>query len=204
MARPASDIPQRILQAARQRFVQQGVDGASLRQIARDAETNIGMIYYYYKSKDELFLAAIEDTYAALVRDIAIALSPDATVEQRMRNLYARLAKLSDDEHEVLILILREGLSSSQRMTRIAERFRTGHLPLVVGLVQDGMRDGSLRNDVHPLALMAATFVLGLMPQIAHRQVSASELPIAKMLPSPQQAADALLDVVLHGVRRPT
>jgi AcrR family transcriptional regulator len=44
MARPASDIQKRIFVAARARFLSEGVDGASLRQIAKDAGTNIGMV----------------------------------------------------------------------------------------------------------------------------------------------------------------
>ena len=46
MARPRGDIAPRILHAARKRFLVEGVDGASLRAIARDARTNKGMIYY--------------------------------------------------------------------------------------------------------------------------------------------------------------
>jgi AcrR family transcriptional regulator len=45
MARPASDIAPRIVHAARERFLFEGVDGASLRNIAKDAGTNIGMVY---------------------------------------------------------------------------------------------------------------------------------------------------------------
>jgi TetR/AcrR family transcriptional regulator, transcriptional repressor for nem operon len=62
MARPASDIGPRIVHAARARFLQEGVDGAALRQIARDAGTNIGMVYYYFKTKDDL-LAAVLASY---------------------------------------------------------------------------------------------------------------------------------------------
>ena len=45
MARPRSDIEPRIVHAARRRFLKEGVDGASLRTIAKDAGTSIGMVY---------------------------------------------------------------------------------------------------------------------------------------------------------------
>ena len=38
MARPRSDIQPRIVEAARYRFLRAGVDGASLREIAKDAK----------------------------------------------------------------------------------------------------------------------------------------------------------------------
>jgi AcrR family transcriptional regulator len=44
MARPRSDIRPRLLASARARFLREGVDGASLRSIAKDAATNIGMV----------------------------------------------------------------------------------------------------------------------------------------------------------------
>ena len=63
--------------AARERFLTEGVDGASLREIARDAGTSIGMVYYYFPTKDELFLAVVEEVYAKLLADLASALAPE-------------------------------------------------------------------------------------------------------------------------------
>src|SRR6188472_3740663 len=106
MHRPPSDIAARIVEAARDRFLLQGVDGASLRSIAADAGTNIGMVYYYFKTKDELFLAVIEDVYVQLLADIGSALAPDVPEEQRVLRLYQRFAAMSDAEFKVVRLIL--------------------------------------------------------------------------------------------------
>ena len=43
MARPQSGLDRRIVEKARARFLLEGVDGASLRQIAKDAETAAAM-----------------------------------------------------------------------------------------------------------------------------------------------------------------
>ena len=47
MARPRGDISERLIKAAREAFLTQGVDGASLREIAAEAGTSLGMITYY-------------------------------------------------------------------------------------------------------------------------------------------------------------
>ena len=88
MPRPQSDIDARIVEAARSRFLLEGVDGASLRSIARDAGTSIGMVYYYFKTKDELFLAVIETAYRGLLVDFSAALASDVTAEQRLARLF--------------------------------------------------------------------------------------------------------------------
>jgi AcrR family transcriptional regulator len=203
MARPQSDVSERIVRAARERFLQQGVDGASLRQIASDAGTNIGMVYYYFKTKDDLFLAVVEEVYARFVTDITAVLDPSRSVHERIEQLYARVAAMSEDELHMLQLVFREALVSSERLQRVALRFQKGHFPLLARVVRDGMQDGSLRNDVHPIALMAGTFMLGLIPQLAHRRITASGLPFASALPDTQATARAMLEVALHGVAGP-
>ena len=75
MARPRGNIDQRIVRAARVLFLRDGVDGASLRDIARRARTSIGMIYYYFPIKDDLFLAVVEEVYAKLLGDLGVALA---------------------------------------------------------------------------------------------------------------------------------
>ena len=45
---------QRILDAARAEFAEKGFDGARVDGIAKRAEVNKALIYYYFKSKDEL------------------------------------------------------------------------------------------------------------------------------------------------------
>ena len=71
MARPRGDISERLIKAAREAFLTQGVDGASLREIAAEAGTSLGMITYYFPTKDDLFLAVLEQVYPKLLADLA-------------------------------------------------------------------------------------------------------------------------------------
>src|SRR6185436_7484979 len=119
MARPRSDIRIRIQHAARKRFLAEGVDGASLRRIAKDARTSIGMIYYYYPTKDDLFLAVVEEVYSVVLADLLSALDPALPVEERIRRLYRRIGAVTSDEVLVIRLVLREALVSSKRLDRI-------------------------------------------------------------------------------------
>src|SRR6186713_3001728 len=119
MARPRSDIEPRIVAAARTRFLESGVDGASLRGIAADAGTSIGMVYYYFPTKDDLFFAVVEELYQKLLKDIEQAVLPDVAVEQRLERLFARVAQLTEDELLVIRLVFREALTSSARFGRL-------------------------------------------------------------------------------------
>ncbi len=189
------------MQAARERFFHDGVDGASLRGIAQDAGTSIGMIYYYFPTKDDLFLGVVEDVYAGLLADLSVALSADAPVEQRIRSLYARAGAMSDVELTIIGIIVREALVSSSRLERLMERFARGHLPLLVQTIQQGMSEGVL-DDRHPVPLvLAAIGVLGIFPQVVRRLVATTSPVVFAMLPSPDEMAPMLSDIVLNGIR---
>ncbi len=52
-----------ILRAATRVFARYGYDGATLEKISRAARSVDRMVYYYFGSKEGLFMAVIEDTY---------------------------------------------------------------------------------------------------------------------------------------------
>jgi AcrR family transcriptional regulator len=198
MARPRGEIRTRVLHAARERFLNEGVDGASLRRIATEAGTNIGMIYYYFPTKDDLFLAIVEEVYQGVLADLLVALEPSQPVPERIRRMYERVARFSDEERMVVRLVLREALISSSRLDRIVERFRNGHLPLIFRLVQDGLADGTFDASVPPLFLIISMMAIGGPGQLILRAME-SRSPF----PQPRDGvriSDRMLRLLLRGV----
>jgi AcrR family transcriptional regulator len=200
MARPRSDIQPRLLHAARARFLREGVDGASLRAIAQDAGTNIGMVYYYFPSKDDLFLAVVEEVYVPLLDSLERVLAPALPVAARIAGLYRRLGELSDDERTTVRLVIREALSSPARLDKLLQRFLRGHVPLLVALVQDGMATGSFDRRLHPAVVLAVMMVIGGPAQQILQQVGARlPLPVGPV-PAGAALTAALVDTLMRGV----
>lgn len=197
MPRPRTDIRPRILAAARARFLADGVDGASLRAIARAAGSNLGMLYYYFPSKDDLFFAVVEEVYGRLLADLTAAVGRGG-FQERIGRLYARVGAMSDHELEVVKLVMSEVIGGSPRLARLIERFQRGHLPLVMGALADGMREGAVRRDLPPGLLLVLTFAIGALPQIIRR--SAGDLPPFRALPEPPELARMLVDVLVRAV----
>lgn len=200
MARPRSDIKDRVIAAARERFLLQGVDGASLREIAAAARTGIGMVYYYFPTKDDLFLAVVEESYRGLERDVSEALrrrTPDEPFQQRIERLYARVWSLSDEEFTTVRLVLREALISSERVQQLGQRFLRGHIPHLMAALADGVEEGSLREELPPLARLISTVALGMLPAMA-RRVAGSAFAVES--PAPDVAARLFGDLLLHGL----
>lgn len=200
MGRARSNIGPRIVEAARGRFLREGVDGASLRAIAADARTSIGMVYYYFRSKDDLFFAVVEDAYTGLLEGFAQAFAPDTDVPARLRRLYHRIGAMSEREQLTARLILREMLVSSKRLRRLVERFQRGHFPLALGAIAEGVKDGVVRRDLHPSLMMLVMFAVGAVPQFVVKQIGPQ---LAPDLPHGDALGDALVDVLFRGIGAP-
>jgi AcrR family transcriptional regulator len=191
MARPRTDIQPRLVRAARARFLAEGVDGASLRTIAADAGTNIGMVFYYFPTKDDLFLAVVEEVYSGLLDDLAKALSGEAPLRTRLERVFVRLGMASDDELAVVRLVVREVLLSSERFARVFARMQRGHLALFVMTLAEGVQSGVLDGEVPP-------FALGAMPQLIRR--AAGDRPPFAALPGPEKLAEASMELLLRAI----
>ncbi|MHB8417741.1 MAG: TetR/AcrR family transcriptional regulator [Myxococcales bacterium] len=195
MARPRSeDLVPRIVRAARARFLAEGVDGASLRKIASAARTSVGMVFYYFPAKDDLFLASIEEVYAGVASDLTLALSGPEPLRERLERSFVRLGTLTGDELAVLRLMIREALLSSKRLRRVLARAQRGHLEALVAALAEGQARGELDPRLPLPLVVAVTIGLGGFPQLIRRTLGEA-LPELWTIGAPAlaRAATALL-----------
>ena len=199
MARPATDLRQRILTAARQAFAARGVDATPLRAIAKTAGTTIGMVYYYYPSKDDLYFAVVEEVYARVLQQFAAVMTPAGegptpSFRDRLRTLMRHLAELSAEDRQVVAIVLREVTVSTARRQRLQERFSRGHIPLVMSAVLRAQAAGELRADLHPAMLVFATAALSAMSTLL---LEHAPLP---GLPRGEARIEATLELLFSGL----
>lgn len=53
----------KIIEVASPLFFKNGFDGTSVRSIMREVDGEIGLFYYYYKSKDDLFSDVLDNFF---------------------------------------------------------------------------------------------------------------------------------------------
>lgn len=66
---------ERILTSAKEKFLKQGFQHTSLRSIVEGAGVTTGAMYGYYRSKEALFNALVEETYQYLIAQFQEALT---------------------------------------------------------------------------------------------------------------------------------
>lgn len=69
------EIRQRIIEVAKQEFLENGFEKASIRTITAKAKTSKSNIYNYFKDKDHLFYSILEPTLAKIQQGLEMAKS---------------------------------------------------------------------------------------------------------------------------------
>ncbi|MBS2024240.1 MAG: TetR/AcrR family transcriptional regulator [Deltaproteobacteria bacterium] len=203
MARPKSNIRERLLAAARKRFLMHGVDGASLRDIGKDARTSAAMVTYWFRTKDELFLAVVEETYVHIMAGIRAAMEQEPVpvgYTQSVERLIRAVHGITDVQFQVMRIILREAMISSKRLAVLFKRFsgEDGHVALMWRIVGQGVVSGELRDDVPPMILVASTMALLVAPLMARKLIFEQLTDLEA--PGPAEVAGWITKVLTQGV----
>ena len=87
----AGAVEERILGAARKVFLERGVEGASIEEIAEAARSGKPTIYARFHGKEALFTAVVTQSVAANIARIQASTPTGATIEERLENLGAAI-----------------------------------------------------------------------------------------------------------------
>ncbi len=72
-----------LMKSAAKVFARRGLQNASIDEVAEDAGFTKGAFYANFKSKEELFLAMLDERFAARLKELDSALATDAAPEEQ-------------------------------------------------------------------------------------------------------------------------
>jgi AcrR family transcriptional regulator len=90
MAEESQDTEAKIKEAARKVFLEQGYEGAKIRQIAEEAGVNLALVKYYFRSKDQLFKSIYLETFREFLGRIVVMLNEETPLEVKIWKIVDR------------------------------------------------------------------------------------------------------------------
>ena len=154
-ARDAERSRQDILAAALSEFAEHGLGGARMDRISERAGLNKRLIYYYFESKEGLFLAVLERAYEGIRgEEQQLNLTQTEPIEA-IRRLIAFTWNYYIAHPEFLSLLNSENLHRARHLKQ-SSKVKTLHSPLVrtlADVLERGVKQGLFRAGVDPVQL---------------------------------------------------
>ncbi|MCA9511722.1 MAG: TetR/AcrR family transcriptional regulator [Myxococcota bacterium] len=114
---------ERIVEAALAAFAENGFLGASTRDIALRAGANQGLITYHFRTKDELWRAAVDRVFARLRAHLGaqLAASPTSDPREAARAAVRAYVEFAAACPELFRLLVDEGKNDDERMAWLVD-----------------------------------------------------------------------------------
>jgi TetR/AcrR family transcriptional regulator len=152
-ARDPKRTRQKILNTAADEFAKKGFDGARVDEIVRRCKISKNLVYHYFDSKEALFIAVLEDAYAALRnRQEAIQLQDCDPVEGIRRLVHETFSHWSASK-TFIGLLNSENFYDARHIKK--SQFIRGAYPALVDsirtILERGEEQGLFRSGVDPV-----------------------------------------------------
>jgi TetR/AcrR family transcriptional regulator len=194
-----------ILQAAVREFSREGVAGARTDAIARAAGVNKALLYYYFKDKETLYAAVLDQVFEGLSQCIQKALSSDLPPREKLlayagahfdyiasHPLYPRITQGE---------MMRAARGASPQLKRIAKQYFVPLFRKVAAVIEEGQATGDFRpvDPLHFVPSMIAIIVFHFTNAPVLRMVGNVD-PYAPQLVAGRRAA--VMDFISAGLFR--
>lgn len=155
ISRDPERTKQRILTVASDEFANKGYDGARVDEIVRRSKVSKNLIYYYFGSKEALFIAVLEAAYSTLRKQQdALGLNVIPPVDA-IRKLVADLFNYWRNSRAFIGFLTSENFHKAKHIKKSKFAPNAYHklIESLSGVLKTGAEQGVFRSGVDPIDL---------------------------------------------------
>jgi len=194
-----------ILQVAEAEFGEKGLAGARIDEIAAATRTSKRMIYYYFGSKEGLYLAVLEESYRR-VREVEGELHlEDLEPEDALRRLVAFTFDHHLHHESYIRIVMSENIHRGQYIAQ-SRRIQDLNVPAIDAvrkLYERGVKSGVFRKGLDPVDIHASISALSFF-NVSNRHTFGQIFKLDMQSPAyVAQRRENVVEMVVRFVRRP-
>lgn len=193
-----------ILRVAEAEFGEKGLAGARIDEIAEATQTSKRMIYYYFGSKEGLYLAVLEAAYRR-VRDVETELNlHDLDPEAALRRLVAFTFDHHLHHESYIRLVMSENIHRAHYLAQ-SQRIQELNVPAIAAirdLYERGVRSGQFRKGLDPVDIHASISALSFF-NVSNRHTFGRIFKLDMQSPAYiAQRRESVVEMVVRFVRK--
>lgn len=136
-----------IIVVAGELFREKGYDATTLADIAERVGVLKGSLYHHISSKEELLVEVASGPISVMLAELEEIVAAAETSDGKMlRIISMHIKHLHDDYPEIFVYLQERFGSDNSEIVKMSRRYQE----LIVGLIADGIEDGTFRDDIDP------------------------------------------------------
>lgn len=193
-----------ILEVATAEFAAKGLAGARIDEIAAATRTSKRMIYYYFESKEKLYVRALEEAYRRVRRIEADLHLENLPPEQALRTLVGFTCDYHRANPDFIRLVMTENIHDGQFLaeSRTIQELNVPAINAVEAVYRRGVAEGVFRPDIDPVDLHMSISALAFF-NVSNR--ATFSLIFKRDLDTPAAIAarrESIIEMIVRYVRR--
>jgi TetR/AcrR family fatty acid metabolism transcriptional regulator len=143
-----ADRRRQILDAAVKVFARKGFHAARVGDIADEAGVAYGLVYHYFKSKDELLETIFRDTWTQMLARVREVEGSGVPAREQVRQVTALLLRTWRRDPDLVRVLVRE-VTRSPHVQREIEEI-THAMEALEGIIRRGQESGEFSSEIDP------------------------------------------------------
>lgn len=162
-----------IIQIAKQIILEEGLDKLSIRKIAVKLNQTPGIVYHYFKSKDEILLAIVDQGYGEILQTIASYMRIENPEQRLHDSLYAYM-NLMIEKNQLFMIMMQSNIEEIQNRVNVlnCDASKRKSISMLSSTIEIGIAEGVFQcKDAQLRARTIWASVYGLITRIVTENI---------------------------------
>jgi TetR/AcrR family transcriptional regulator len=143
------DKKNRVLASAKSAFAAKGFTGTNVNAIAEDAGISVGSLYKYFRTKEDLFLALIEDAHSLLETTLDLIFAREKTFFGRVESILRAAVDTTKADPELIRIYI---ACTTEELSPLAEKLSGRIESVSAHKYRKMVEEAAARGEIRPPA----------------------------------------------------
>jgi len=161
-----SENEELILEAAKQVFINKGLAGARMQEIADKAGINKAMLHYYYRNKETLFKTVFVNTFGQAMKMLNGIFESDQPLFDKIYQFTDNYISFLQANPYVPVFIISETQRNPKFLSGLADEMELPRFNILLPQIEEEVKKGIIKP-IQPLQLVLNLLSLCVFPVVA-------------------------------------
>jgi len=156
---------QQIMQAAMSCFARKGYHKTTMDDIVAESGLSKGTLYWYFRSKDELFFSLVNSFFLEIQQDMNAIFEQDTSATDKLHSLAYEFARFYEEVAEFLNVFFEFWMQGTlnEQLNQLFHSMLAEYRGKIAGIIEEGMKAGEFKKvDADQLAVTVMAAYDGL------------------------------------------